>query len=498
MTGAPASSSSSSSSTAAYTTTTTSTATNAIPAASVPSPFQLPGGCPVASLLRKSSSPPVSFADALEEGSLASVMARLAQHAEQERKQQFETLAALAFQSPSSAKVPPQRIEEEESESNHSDTAAPAKNHDNDNDNDPTQGPEEEALPDNIMSDIAATTTTTTTPNKSTTNLRLSTALKTGTAASHKAAEDVHFVSNFIQGKIDKDLYGQLVVMLYHVYDALEECLDAHGPQQFASCHFPLELSRREALRDDVDFWHGSSNSIPPPTPAALDYVQRLRDIGTTKPLLLLSHAYTRYLGDLSGGKILARVARRALHLDRGTGSGLDFYEFQNVASAKRFKDQYRTALDDLALTPEQIHDLVAEANVAFGLNVRLFEELDVMAGVPGATVRPLSDVLAYANDPVNAFGDRDIDGGAFHSVGRAADSNQCPFAAVATGGAATSATLSSKQHPLTTPRGQCPWPFILLHDPPKGFRDARTWAVLGLLLCWAWSAYSGAVLLRK
>jgi hypothetical protein len=40
---------------------------------------------------------------------------------------------------------------------------------------------------------------------------------------------------------------------------------------------------------------------------------------------------------------------------------------------------------------------LVAEANIAFALNMRLFEELDVLANVPGATVRPLSEALRYA-----------------------------------------------------------------------------------------------------
>ena len=85
----------------------------------------------------------------------------------------------------------------------------------------------------------------------------------------------------------------------------------------------------------------------------------------------------------MSGGKVLSRVARRALHLEGY--DGLQFYKFDRVKSAKLFKDQYRQALDELELTPSQVGKLVAEANVAFALNMRVFEELDVRGGVPGA-----------------------------------------------------------------------------------------------------------------
>jgi heme oxygenase len=75
------------------------------------------------------------------------------------------------------------------------------------------------------------------------------------------------------------------------------------------------------------------------PSKATSDYIQRLEFIAQKEPLLLLSHAYTRYLGDLSGGKILARVAKRALNLQKDD-SGLRFYQFDEIPSAKLFKDR--------------------------------------------------------------------------------------------------------------------------------------------------------------
>jgi heme oxygenase len=198
----------------------------------------------------------------------------------------------------------------------------------------------------------------------------LSQALKSGTAESHTAAENVHFVKNFIKGIIDRELYMELVTGLYHTYVTLEKLLDRHAPTYFPSLHFPQELSRAEALHEDMEFWHGIHwRNKCNPSPAVKDYIDRMEEVGRMDPLLLLSHAYTRYLGDLSGGKVLSRIARRALHLDGY--NGLQFYQFESISSYKVFKDQYRSALDELALEPDEVGRLVAEANVGTSNGVK-------------------------------------------------------------------------------------------------------------------------------
>ena len=384
---------------------------------------QIPGGCPVPASIKSQ----MSFTQAMEDLSLAAVMAKLARE---------------------------------------------------DDDTDDEHDPSKESPIDNIsnqpdnLSDTPMQTETAHTPHTSSTTKdqrasqrpSLSESLKLGTAVAHQTAEDVHFVRNFIKGEIDRHAYGDLVTSLYHVYHRLEQHLQTHAPQHFGTCHFPHTLDRTAALREDVDFWHG--DTVPPPSQATQDYMARLDALAADEPLLLLAHAYTRYLGDLSGGKVLSRVACRALHLDRHTMEGLAFYQFPQIASAKRFKDEYRQALDDLPLTSAQIEGLVAEANVAFLLNVRLFEELDVYAKVPGAMVRPLQDALAYANPNL------------WKKRANEEETAECPF-------------LVSKQAP-TTPKskGRCPWPFILAHDPVQFICDWQTWVLLGLILCAAWSSF--------
>mmetsp|Transcript_15763 Transcript_15763/g.23201 ORF Transcript_15763/g.23201 Transcript_15763/m.23201 type:complete len:465 (+) Transcript_15763:90-1484(+) len=301
----------------------------------------------------------------------------------------------------------------------------------------------------------------------------LSEAFKQGTAEAHEAAENVHFVKNFIAGDIDRDLYADLVLSLYHVYRTMEELLNEYALRHFGACHFPLRLSRTKALEEDVDFWHGCDQpSTKEMTPATRDYVNRLKDIASKQPLLLLAHAYTRYLGDLSGGKILARVARRAMNLDKD-GEGLAFYSFEKIPSEKRFKDMYRESMDALSLDQSQIQSLVQEANVAFLLNMRIFEELDVKANIPGSTVRPLTDVLAYkvkrGSTTVKA-------------------SDECPF--LAKKKQQTQDNTLGELHMKEATKGRCPWPFVFFHDPVTGLKDYKTWVLIGLLLSWLWASY--------
>jgi heme oxygenase len=323
---------------------------------------------------------------------------------------------------------------------------------------------------------------------------RLSEALKTGTEDAHKEAESVHFVKNFIRGKIDRDLYALFVAQMFHVYRRLEKELDEHAPQNFADCHFPEELNRSEALRDDIDFWQGSSDE-PPISPATQDYLDRITTVAKERPLILLAHAYTRYLGDLSGGKILARVAKRALLLDSGDDGlteGLAFYDFPLLrGSVKAFKDRYRQALNDLQFedTDEAVEAIVQEANIAFLMNMRLFEELDVIGSVPGASVRPIDQVYKHAAMAKNRI---QSDKAEQHQHTTA----PCPFANMSGASAfqhlhhhdESSEYEQQEQH--KSHAKSCPWPFVFLHDPKAGMRQWQTWMTIGLLLMYTYQQY--------
>jgi heme oxygenase (biliverdin-producing, ferredoxin) len=204
----------------------------------------------------------------------------------------------------------------------------------------------------------------------------LATKLREGTTKSHSMAENVSFVKSFLSGVIDKKSYRQLVANLYFVYSTIEEEIKQNSNHKMINPIYFTELNRKASLEKDLKFYYGNEwqNQIEP-SPATQVYIQRIRAISNTQPELLIAHAYTRYLGDLSGGQILKRIAQNAMNLSGEEGTA--FYTFEQIENEQVFKHQYRSALNSIEVTDEQTKDIVSEANIAFTLNMKIFEELN-------------------------------------------------------------------------------------------------------------------------
>merc|ERR1719265_3022779 len=119
------------------------------------------------------------------------------------------------------------------------------------------------------------------------------------------------------------------------------------------------------------------------PSAVAKQYVDHLHDLAERQPVLVLAHAYTRYLGDLSGGQILARAAQKAYGLHGSSGTA--FYDFHLVGSTaseiKEFKKAYRNSLDALQLTIQEADAMVERHSHSGSTSSIVFEDRDVAAG---------------------------------------------------------------------------------------------------------------------
>jgi heme oxygenase len=206
-------------------------------------------------------------------------------------------------------------------------------------------------------------------------SVNLATMLREGTKKSHTMAENVGFVKCFLKGVVEKTSYRKLVTNLYFVYSAMEEEMERLCQHQILSKIYFPELNRKQSLEKDLLFYYGPNwrNEIEL-SAAGKAYVQRIREVAVSQPELLVAHSYTRYLGDLSGGQILKKIAQRAMNLTEG---GTAFYEFENISDEKEFKNKYRQAMNDLPVDRETAEQIVEEANAAFGMNMKLFKELE-------------------------------------------------------------------------------------------------------------------------
>ncbi|XP_054445503.1 heme oxygenase 2 [Pteronotus mesoamericanus] len=206
----------------------------------------------------------------------------------------------------------------------------------------------------------------------------LSELLKEGTKEAHDRAENTQFVKDFLKGNIKKELFKLATTALYFTYSALEEEMDRNKDHPaFAPLYFPMELHRKEALTKDMKYFFGEDwQEQVQCSEATQKYVERIHYVGQNEPELLVAHAYTRYMGDLSGGQVLKKVAQRALKLP-STGEGTQFYLFENVDNAQQFKQLYRARMNALDLNLKTKEKIVEEANKAFEYNMQIFNELD-------------------------------------------------------------------------------------------------------------------------
>nr|XP_033770495.1 heme oxygenase 2 [Geotrypetes seraphini]XP_033770496.1 heme oxygenase 2 [Geotrypetes seraphini] len=206
----------------------------------------------------------------------------------------------------------------------------------------------------------------------------LSELLKEGTKESHDRAENTQFVKDFLKGRIKRELFKLATTALYFTYSALEEEIERNKEHPaFASLYFPLELHRTDALVKDLKYFYGEDwKDKIQCSQATKHYVERIHHVGHQEPELLVAHAYTRYMGDLSGGQVLKKVAQRALHLP-STGEGIQFYCFDNVSNAQQFKQLYRSRMNALDLVKSTKVRIIEEANKAFQFNMQVFDELD-------------------------------------------------------------------------------------------------------------------------
>ncbi len=194
----------------------------------------------------------------------------------------------------------------------------------------------------------------------------------------HTRAEKTTFIRGFLRGTATPSSYVRLLAALHPVYMTMEEetCRLAATDPVIARFHF-RELFRTEAIERDLVFLAGPhwAGTIAPMS-AAQAYVKRIKEIGATDPVRLVGHLYTRYLGDLSGGQILARIAERSLGVSKH--AGLDFYDFPQVADIAAMKTLFRARLDELDGLPASATDAVIdEASRSFCHNIAIFESLD-------------------------------------------------------------------------------------------------------------------------
>ena len=209
------------------------------------------------------------------------------------------------------------------------------------------------------------------------TSERFSAVLRSATTDDHEAAAVSTYMTELFEGKLSRDEYAEMVVQHYFAYLVLEAASEAMRDDPVAGAFVIDALTRVPSLRADLAYLLGDDwESLIAPSASTIEYCERLREVCFDRPEAFVAHHYTRYLGDLSGGQMIARVVRRTY--DLAAGSGAAFYEFDDIEDIPAFKQHYRGLLDRAAFDDAAAQRMVDEVAVAYRLNTAVLAELDV------------------------------------------------------------------------------------------------------------------------
>ena len=208
------------------------------------------------------------------------------------------------------------------------------------------------------------------------TSERFSDVIRTATFSDHETAAMSGFMTALFEERLPIEAYTSMVAQHWFAYVVLEEAADALADHPVAGSFVVEALRREPSLEDDLRYLLGEGwREQITASAATTEYAERMREVCFDRPEAFVAHHYTRYMGDLSGGQMIGRIARRAYQLEPGAGAA--FYEFPAIPDLTVFKDEYRVKLDTAAWSAEERERLLAEVVVAYRLNTDVFTELD-------------------------------------------------------------------------------------------------------------------------
>ena len=196
------------------------------------------------------------------------------------------------------------------------------------------------------------------------------TSLYLRTKALHVEAERSGIIRDLLRGEASRDGYVLFLRNLLPAYQELERGLELHCGSPGLDALASYRLGRAPALESDLAALGGEGWTTDIPLLAAGEiYAGRIAKAAEGDGTRLIAHAYTRYLGDLSGGLILQRLLIRSLGL---RPCELSFYDFPRFSDLSALKSDYRAALDRAGALASDPPMVVEEGAVAFSLNIDL------------------------------------------------------------------------------------------------------------------------------
>ncbi|CAN00626.1 Heme oxygenase (decyclizing) [Clavibacter michiganensis subsp. michiganensis NCPPB 382] len=189
-----------------------------------------------------------------------------------------------------------------------------------------------------------------------------------------EAQDADEFMTALVTGRGCRDDYVALVAQHYFIYRAIEQATERMAADPVAARFISPRLTRLPAIEADLDYLVGHDwREVIQPLASTAAYVERIEQVASVWVGGFIAHHYTRYLGDLSGGRLLRSLLQRQFGFDT---NGVGLYLFAEIAEPRRFCSTYREALDQAPWDDDERARVVAEVENAYRLTTDVFAEL--------------------------------------------------------------------------------------------------------------------------
>lgn len=202
--------------------------------------------------------------------------------------------------------------------------------------------------------------------------------MKEETLEAHDESKDSGFAVTIMSGEWSPFAFVEWQRSLYPVYNTLETVLKKNRKDPILSIFDHRKLDRSERILHDLATYNVDPVLDPSPLPCVQDYVACVADTDGSTPRVLAYH-YTRYMGDMIGGQVIARSMKEKYGM---SDDSLTCYDFKELGDLHHYRKNYKILIELLPWSDEEREQFVDEIKTAYKINAVLFEQLYDMLSV--------------------------------------------------------------------------------------------------------------------
>ena len=196
--------------------------------------------------------------------------------------------------------------------------------------------------------------------------------MRTSNKNLHTAAEKTGYNARLVEGKATRESYAEYLFNLKVAYEALERNLDKYSDIEALKPFVTKDLYRTSQIAKDLKVLAGDKEFEA--LPSAKAYAARIDELGAKEPMLLVAHAYTRFLADLFGGRTIFKIVKESYKIE---DEALNYFMFPEIEDSKMRAMAYIGNLAKMDLSEEVQALFLNEIANAYLYNIGISTELE-------------------------------------------------------------------------------------------------------------------------